>query len=189
MSAMQEAFARLGMNSPRPAEPRQAPIRRVQMKDRLVEDRAAIAAMSDDDLAFEFAAVTENLEAVRLELRLDGEGAVERERDWRVRAERAAAILRGRAGLCRVEMERRRAIVTEQRRLEHQQKLAQAQQNRQAHDERIALAHLRKQENIAASAVRDSGDRDAFIRHARALLPAETFAAIWAAVRAERGPA
>jgi hypothetical protein len=204
MSALEEAFFRVGYRrQPVPPTQRTAtaaafpiPARedRGPLKERLIEDKARIVAMTDDELEFEIIAVSENINAVRLELELHQNGEVERPADWKVRARRVLGLLMARLSLCDAERNRRQHIVAEQRRQAArealEEKRAADEQERIAadarHAARMAAAEERKAANIEASRARERGLRDAFMHHARAMLPAETFAAIWAAVHAER---
>ena len=190
MTALQEAFERVGMMA-RQAQRKPTlvlspiPSKRAKIQDRLIEDRAAFAAMSDDDLAFEQAALTENLEAIRIELRLDGEGLVEHEHGWRPRAERATAMIRGRMALCKLEIDRRQKPLEEERRLANQQREAEQRAARAEATAGIVRATEAKTARLALHEERERGLDRRFIRHAQQMLPEETYLAIWAAVNAE----
>jgi hypothetical protein len=188
VSALEEAFFRVGYRrQPQPvAQQYPIPARqdRGPLKERLIEDKARIGAMTDDELEFEIIALSENINSVRLELELHQNGAVARPADWAVRAKRVMGLLNARLSLCNAERNRRQHAAAEQRRLdireEWEAKRAAAEQ------ERLAAQAERKLANIAASHDRERQLRDTFIHHARRMLPPETFAAIWAAVHAER---
>ena len=188
MSVMEEAFARAGMRrrlTVAGAGVVVQPIARQPIKERLVEDRAAYAVMSDEDLQFERAALEENLESIRIELRLAAEGEVERPRDWRPRAERAGAMVKGRLALCRLELEKRERAAAEERRVRHRAAAERHNAEVAAQAERRRLAHEEKLERIEASNRKTMANLRAFVRRASALLPAETVAAIWAEVNAK----
>jgi hypothetical protein len=130
--------------------------------------------MSDDELELEFISLTENLESIRIELRLHSEGEAEHEPDWRRRAERATAIIRARVSLCAVERTKRQAAAAERRRAENERQQA-------AFKER---GWQRRQVFAERNAARNREWAQRFVDRAHEMLPEETFEAIRAAVNA-----
>lgn len=182
MSAMEEAFARARVQGWRgPA--RQPELTIVQpprikrpdspLKTQLNEDRIAFEAMPDDELEFEFIQLTENVETIRAELRAwhAGDHATHPE-GWRRRAEIALAMTNGRLSLCRYERDRRLRL-RETERKERQAVEVEEAMRRKAE---------RKAANVAAADAKKISKGQAFVAAAMAMLPAETVAAIWAAV-------
>lgn len=158
-------------------------------KERLQEERANYESMSDADLAFEVASLAENIESLKIELRLFGERQVERPDGWQPRAEHALAMLKGRAALCGTEQKRRKQIGedgrAEQWRIEQDKRRAERERRQAAHQELVQQAQERKKARIAAADQWNRGQQKSFVRHAYRMLPQELFDAIWAAVAAD----
>lgn len=202
MSALEEAFARVGINGygmrqvgrqlqpakfvPDPSIP---PENRgiSTTRERLLATLAEVTAMSDHQLSIEMIALEENAEAIRVELRGLREEPGLHEVGWQRRAERALAGIKARLALCAKEQERRRRQAAELargreaerhagRRAEHERLLA----------EQLELKAAKQAAVAAAAALHDTENAVAFVRHARVLLPHETCLAIWVAVNAER---
>jgi hypothetical protein len=159
------------------------------IRDRLTEERKNYEIMSDTDLAFEAASLAENIESIQLELRLHQEGETERPRGWQPRAERAVTVLKGRAKLCKIEIDRRKRYDAErqdeQRRAEQEQRQVQREQRLAAHQEFLREAQQRKEARIQTTNDRELEKAKRFVRHAGRMLPRDTFVAIWTAVSAE----
>jgi hypothetical protein len=197
-NAMEEAFARVGIHGygsrqagrtlvprPKPEPPPGTlpPENRgiATTKERMAIAIAEIGAMSDGELEIEMIALTENMEAIRVELRaiIDEPGL--HEVGWRRRAERAAAGLKARLALCQREDRRRQQVVTEGQASVRATRKAE----RMAEHERFLAEHQAKKEaRIADHEAKGAVDALSFVNHARALLPRETYLAIWAAVNA-----
>jgi hypothetical protein len=175
VTLMGDAFARaqqrIHSQAPRPT-----------IRDRLSEERIAFEGMSDDDLAFEATSLAQNIENVRIELRAEQQGEVERGHGWQVRAERAVAMLRGRAALCKNEQDRRRKFDEEERSAEEEQRKIK---RRAEHEEFLKQNEERKradEERRQANSEKNLGKYRDFALRAEAMLPKETIMAIWASV-------
>jgi len=198
MSAMQEAFARVGINGygarqvgrqlrPRPPVDPSVPPENHGLsttRARVLEAMAQIEAMSDGELGVEIIALTENAEAIRIELR----GVVVEphlhEVGWQRRAERALVGLKGRLTLCTKEQERRAAV---RRAANDGAKLERREAHERLLAEHRAIAEVRRERQEAQQAMKEANDALAFVRHARAILDHDTEVMIWEAVNAERG--
>lgn len=192
MTALQEAFARVGIHgygvrqvgrqlavTPVPQQPRKTVS---TIDERMSEELAEVVAMTDDELAVKEVMFAENLEAIRIELRLVNEGEVERPREWRPKAERATAMIKGRLGLVRVEMERRKRIAAKAGR---EQEEANRQRRLAEHERFNAESQEHKRQRLEMQAARYREREKQFVDCAKRLLPPETFAAIWTAVDTE----
>jgi hypothetical protein len=186
MSAMEEAFTRArvqGWRGParQPELPVVQPLRVNRadspLKTQLAEDRVAFEAMTDDDLEFEFTQLTENVETIRAELRAwhAGDHAAHPE-GWCRRAEIALAMTRGRLSLCRYERDRRQRFRETERKEQHAVWL----------EESMRRKAERKAANVAEADAKKAWSAQTFVSVATAMLPAETLAALWAAVDARR---
>lgn len=200
-NAMEQAFARVGINGyagrqvgrqiplqtsrPKtPPDPSIPPENRgiSTTRDRILEVVAAIGAMSDGELEIEFIALSENAEAIRVELRGVAAEPGLHEVGWQRRAERALAGIKSRLAICAREREQRQAARTELKQA--------ANAERQAEHERLLAEHRAKAETKREfKLAKDAADALAFVRHARALLARDTVLAIWEAVNAEAGAA
>jgi hypothetical protein len=148
-----------------------------------MEERRGYEAMDDEELAFEFASLSENVESLKLELTLyyQGETKDEHPPGWQVRAQRALTALKGRLALCKLEKDHRRRADEEYR---AEQERRDKEQKRIAHLEFLREGQERKLARIAAA---NEQDYKKFVDQARMILPPETFTQIWAAVHADGG--
>jgi hypothetical protein len=170
MTAMEEAFARVGYR-PAPRPPPQSPPppdrtaaaqRRTEaIKSELADSVAAFRAMSDDDLLAEQLSIKASIDIIKIDLAEVTTDGRDRTQGWQFRAERALAFVKARYAACIAEVEARRK----------QQKLTSG--------DRVAQA---KQEL-------DRTEAEAFTRAAKVMLPKETYLAIWAAVQVGKATA
>lgn len=192
--AMAFAFERAGYQSEQPPEPEPEPPppernpyaaisgkRTDRVRERISVDQTTIAAMSDEELDVEMLALEENVETLRADLAAFHKDRSSRDDPrWHVRAERAQSALRTRLQLCRLEQQRRTARAAALRKEEADSERIRAHVRA---SERERLINERTNLGITARAEK----RAAFVRHAKAILPPETFAAIWDAVNREVG--
>jgi hypothetical protein len=191
MNAMEDAFRRVGiarghqkprlvLSSPAPT-PTHKPIR-----ERISEQQTEVEALSDAALELECIGLQENVEIIRADLQ-DPDA---HEIGWKPRAERALAMLKGRLALCRRELQKRQHARNEQwQAVKRADTLLKQEAHAQFLAENQKKAEQREQAKEAARAEEQERRRHkevTFIRCAKALLPAETFASIWAAVDAVR---
>jgi hypothetical protein len=200
-NAMQQAFARVGingyaarqvgpripLNEPQPrTAPRPPPDPSIPpgnhgistARDRVLEAVAEIEAMTDRELDIEIIALGENADAIKIELR----GAVVEPElhavGWQRRAERALVSIKSRLLICAKEQDRRKRLQAELDRAAKAERLAD-------HERLLALHRELAEAKRALHDAKQAGDALVFVRHARAMLPRDTFVAIWAAANIE----
>jgi hypothetical protein len=199
-NAMQEAFARVGingyaarqvgpripLNAPRaqaaprpPADPSIPPENHgiSTTRDRVLEATAAIEAMSDRELDVEIIALGENADAIKVELR----GVIVQPElhpiGWQRRAERALVGIKARLLICAKEQERRRRAAAEQAQTSKAARYAE-------HERTVAIYRERAEARRSAHDAKEAAEALAFVRAARRVLPHETLLAIWQTVNA-----
>jgi len=164
---------------------------------RLLDDMREIEAMTDADLDLEITAASKNIEDIAIDLKSEEEGVTKRGIHWKISAEKRLTSLRARRKLCGGELLRRNAAAKAERRAIEAAKAERAAkagrtetlesraERRAQNAATIAAAIAAKAERVEREAARKQTRQACFIRHAKAMLPPETFAALWAVVDGE----